>query len=182
MSIVTALPYGRPLEHDDLARMPDDGHRYELLDGMLLVSPAPRTRHQMAVACLLVQLSQCAPDGMLVLTAPYDVVLAADTVLQPDLVIAPTGSFTDVDLPGPPSLAVEVLSPSTRRVDLLLKPDRLASAGCPSYWVVDPDVPAVTVLELQESAYVEVSHATGDDVLEVSRPFPLRLRPSSLVG
>jgi Uma2 family endonuclease len=182
MSVVTALPYGRPLEHNDLARTPDDGRRYELLDGMLLVSPAPRTLHQLAVARLLVQLSQAAPDGMLVLTAPYDVVLAADTVLQPDLLAAPTGSFTDVDLQGPPSLAVEVLSPSTGRVDLLLKPDRLAVAGCPSYWVVDPDVPAVTVLELQDGTYVEVGRATGDDVLEVWRPFPVHIRPGSLVG
>jgi Putative restriction endonuclease len=79
-------------------------------------------------------------------------------------------------------MSVVTALPSTRRVALLLKPDRLASAGRPSYWVVDPDVPAVTVLELQEAAYVEVSHATGDDVLEVSRPFPLRLRPSGLVG
>jgi Uma2 family endonuclease len=76
---------------------------------------------------------------------------------------------------------VEVLSPSTRRFDLLLKRDRLQTAGVPSYWLVDPDGPSVTVLELQEGAYVQVARADGDEVCEVVRPFPLRMVPQALL-
>jgi hypothetical protein len=79
-------------------------------------------------------------------------------------------------------MSVVTAPPSTRRVDRPLKADRLASAAWSSYRAVDPDVPAVTVLELPGDAHVEVSHATGDDALEASRPFPLHLRPCRLVG
>ena len=178
----TGLPHGRPLVRDDLDAMPEDGHRYELLDGTLLVSPAPRIRHQDVVGNLHLLLRASCPGDLKVLMAPVDVVLAEDTVLQPDLLVAARAQFTERDLPGPPVLAVEVLSPSTRRVDLLLKRDRLQAAGVTSYWLVDPDAPSVTVLELVDEAYVERGTATGADALEVVLPFPVRLVPSDLVG
>ena len=117
------------------------------------------------------------------LLAPFAVALADDTELQPDLLVAPRDQFTERELPGPPLLAVEVLSPSTRRVDLLLKRDRLQSAGCRSYWLVDPDEPSVTVLELagpDSEVYVVAGSATGDEVLEVTSPYPVRIVPSAL--
>lgn len=132
MSTVTTLPQSRPLVRADLETMPDDGHRYELLDGVLLVSPAPRRSHQRAVRGLFRVLDQACPEELELLFAPFDVVLADDTVLEPDLLVAPRSQFTERDLPGPPLLAVEVLSASTRRIDLLLKRDRLQSAGVPS--------------------------------------------------
>ena len=181
MTSMTTLPFGRPLTRADLDDMPDDGHRYELIDGVLLVSPAPRTPHQLMVGGLYVALRASRPADMHVLLAPYDVVLADDTVLQPDLLVAPRAMFTDRDLPGAPLLAVEVLSPSTRRIDLLLKRDRLQSAGVPSYWICDPDEPSVTVLELREGSYVEVTRAVGDQPCEVVLPYPLRLVPSALL-
>lgn len=176
----TGLPFSRPLVRDDLDAMPDDGHRYELLDGTLLVSPAPRISHQDVVGNLHLLLRAACPAGLKVLVAPVDVVLADDTVLQPDLLVASREQFTERDLPGPPLLAVEVLSPSTRRVDLLLKRDRFQAAAVPSYWLVDPDAPSITVLELADGAYVEVGRATGDAVLEVALPFPVRLVPAEL--
>jgi Uma2 family endonuclease len=72
-----------------------------------------------------------------------------------------------------PLLVVEVLSPSTRTVDLVLKRRVLEEAGVPSYWLVEPDDGVVTVLELQDGAYREV--ARGPDVT-VERPFPVRVR------
>ncbi len=177
----TGLPFGRPLVRDDLDAMPEDGHRYELLDGMLLVSPAPRHLHQRSVGNLHLLLRAACPPELEVLLAPFDVVLADDTVLQPDVLVAPRAQFTARDLPGPPLLAVEVLSPSTRRVDLLLKRDRLQAAGVRSYWLVDPDEPAVTVLELVDGTYVERRHAAGDQPVEVLLPFPVRLVPADLV-
>lgn len=182
MAVVTTLPYGRPLTRADLEEIPDDGHRYELLDGVLLVCPAPRHLHQRAVLSLAIALSAAAPPELEVLTAPFDVTLSDDTVLQPDLLVADRAAFTARDLPSAPRLVVEVLSPSTRRVDLLLKRDRYLAAGCPSYWVVDPDEPSVVAWELSEGRYVVTARASGSGQLHLTRPFPIRVRPDQLVA
>ncbi|QKT08751.1 Uma2 family endonuclease [Gordonia sp. X0973] len=178
---VLGLPRGRALTRDDLDSMPDDGHRYELLDGILVVSPAPKIRHQWALSSLYRQLDAACPDDLKVLFAPLDVVLAQDTVLQPDLLIAPRDAFTERDLPGPPVLAVEVLSPSTRSVDLLLKKDRLRRAECQHYWVVDPDGPSITAWVLRDGEYQVAGTASGDEELSLTEPFEVSLVPSSLV-
>ena len=180
MTLVTALPFSRPLVRADLDGLPDDGHRYELIDGSLIVSPGPRLPHQDAVGSLYLLLRAACPPHLKVVLAPFDVVLADDTVLMPDLLVAPREQFTVQELPGGPLLAVEVLSPSTRRVDLLLKRDRLQAALVPSYWLVDPDAPAVTVLELHDGVYEQVGHVTGGQALEVDRPFRVRLVPAEL--
>jgi Uma2 family endonuclease len=117
METVTTLPRSRPLTRADLEQVPDDGHRYELLDGALVVTPAPVPRHQRVVANLLVQLRTTCPHALEVLTAPLDVALRDDTVLQPDVLVARRSDFTETDLPVAPLLAVEVLSPSTRLID-----------------------------------------------------------------
>jgi Uma2 family endonuclease len=90
MSLVEPLPtdvklpwsYGAPLTRDDLDRMPDDGHRYELIDGVLVVSPAPKPLHQRVVGNLLYDLRLACPPDLEVLFAPLDVVLSADTVMR----------------------------------------------------------------------------------------------------
>ncbi len=175
MTVVTALPFARPLTRADLQSLPDDGHRYELIDGSLIVSPAPRHRHQTVVGNLHLILRSVCPPDLQVILAPFAVALADDTEVQPDLLVAPRSQFTDRELPGAPLLAVEVLSPSTRRVDLLLKRDRLQEAGVPSYWLVDPDVPGITVLELRGGAYEQVAAGSGEGSVEVSLPIELRL-------
>lgn len=175
------LPRGRPLTRDDLDQMPDDGHRYELIDGVLVVSPAPRTAHQRASAKLFLALSAACPKGLEVFYAPLDVALADDTVMQPDLLVAPTASFTERDLPTAPLLAVEILSPSTRAFDLLLKKDRLERAGCAHYWVVDPDVPAVRAWRLIDGAYVDDGTVEGGQPLTLDLPFQITIVPSALV-
>ena len=181
MGSVTALPWGRPITRDDLDTMPDDGHRYELIDGVLVVSPAPRVVHQRVVSRLLVILHQACPAGAEAFTAPLDVALADDTVMQPDLLVAWTTDFTERDLPTAPVLAIEVLSPSTRAFDLLLKKDRLQRAGCAHYWVVDPDVPAISAWRLVDGSYVDAGAATRDESFEVIEPFTLSFTPSALV-
>jgi Uma2 family endonuclease len=180
-TVTAALPFSRPLTRADLADTPDDGHRYELIDGVLVVTPGPVMRHQDSVVSLLLLLKAACPPALKVLMAPFAVALADDTELQPDLLVAPRSQFTRKELPGAPLLAIEVLSPSTRRFDLLLKRDRLQTAGCPSYWLVDPDLPAVTVLELRDGVYEQVGHVEGDEVLEVTAPFPVRLVPNDLL-
>ncbi|GAB11577.1 hypothetical protein GOARA_078_00260 [Gordonia araii NBRC 100433] len=179
---VLGLPRGRALTRDDLEKMPDDGHRYELIDGILIVSPAPKIKHQCVVSNLHIRLHELCPADLRVLFAPLDVVLADDTVVQPDLLVAARDAFTEQDLPGAPLVAVEVLSPSTRGVDLLLKKDRLRRAGCAHYWVVDPDEPSITAWVLRDDIYRVAGRAVGEDELRLSEPFDLSLRPVELTA
>lgn len=182
-SIETPLQAGRPYTVDDLESMPDDGRRYELLDGTLLVTPAPGWAHQEAGAELLLLLRRARPAGVRVLPAPFAVRFGTDTELQPDVLVARYADLTPKNLPTAPLLAVEVRSPSTALIDLNLKKAAYARHGVPSYWIVDPapDQPSVTVLELAGGEYVEVARAVGEEELSVQRPFRFRVRPADLV-
>ncbi|GAB08267.1 hypothetical protein GOARA_006_00260 [Gordonia araii NBRC 100433] len=186
MTVVTTevlgLPRGRALTRADLDAMPDDGHRYELIDGILIVSPSPRLLHQQAVYLISHVLFDACPPDLMPLFAPFDVVLGSDTVVQPDLLVARRNAFTERELPTAPVLAIEVLSPSTRGVDLLLKKDRLRRAGCANYWVVDPDEPSVTAWALRRGEYETIGRAVGDEKLILTEPFDVALIPDELVN
>lgn len=181
MGPMTLLPRSRALTRADLEAIPDDGHRYELIDGALIVTPAPSQRHQTMVGELYVLLHRACPPDLKVLLAPFDVALADDTVVQPDLLVARRSDLTERDLPAPPLLAVEVLSPSTRHIDLSLKRARYEEAGCRSYWVLDPTVPSLVAWELRGGAYVEVARVTGDDEYTAQVPFAVTVRPDRLL-
>ncbi len=180
MGTMTTLPRSRPLTRADLDAMPDDGHRYELIDGVLIVTPAPSWQHQRVVSRLVGLLAQTCPPDMEAFVAPLDVALAIDTVMQPDVLVARRSDLGDRDLSAAPVLAVEVLSPSTRRVDLTLKRSRFESAGCPAYWVIDPEEPSLTAWQLTSGAYTEVSRVSGDEAYEASEPLAVVVRPSEL--
>lgn len=179
------LPHGRPLTADDLDRMPDDGHRYELIDGVLVVSPSPRHLHQRGVLMLSRILFDACPDHLELLFAPFDVRLADDTVMIPDLHVARASDITERNLPTAPVLAVEVLSPSTRSFDLHLKKDRYRRAGCAHYWTVDPGLsgrpPSIAAWRLLDDDYVEAGAATGEEVLRLLEPFPVEVVPARLL-
>lgn len=138
------------LTYDDWFAVPepaDAGVRYELLDGELLVSPAPRIRHQDAVlAVAMVLHAFLAPRGGKALPAPVAVVFSDTTVLQPD-VIAVTSTrmdgFDEQQFAGPPDLVVEVSSPSTRRDDVVRKRRVHEREGVPEFWFVDLDTDQV---------------------------------------
>ena len=176
-----ALPWGAPLTEDDLAAMPADGHRYELLDGVLLVTPAPSLRHQTCVGSLLVLLHAARRPGQHVFVAPLDVRLSHLTVLEPDVLVARQADLTADRLEGAPLLAVEVLSPSTRRLDLGSKRLAYEAAGVPSYWLVDPDGPSLTVLELEDGRYVERATVAGDEPFHATVPFAVTVVPARLL-
>ena len=180
MVTMTTLPRSRPLTRADLQTMPDDGHRYELVDGVLIVTPAPGFRHQSVLAELNDRLRAACPRELVVLFAPFAVALADDTELQPDLIVARRADFTPKELPVAPLLAVEVLSPSTRRVDLTLKRDRLEAAGCGAYWCIDPDALTLVAWELHDGRFVEVASVGRDETFAATRPFPVVIRPSGL--
>lgn len=175
------LPFGRPLTIDDLETMPDDGHRYELLDGTLLVTPGPSWGHQDVTGSVYLQLRGACPRGLRVIIAPFAVHFGRYTELQPDVLVARYEDLTPKDLPVAPVLAVEVRSPSTALVDLNLKRAVYEREGVASYWVVDPDEPSVTVLELGgDGRYAEVARATGDEALVLERPYPVTIVPAEL--
>jgi Uma2 family endonuclease len=181
MVTMTLLPQSRPLTVVDLEALPDDGHRYELIDGTLLVTPAPTPRHQLVVAGLYRELFACCPDELVVLFAPLDVVLDQANALQPDLLVARRTDLTSKNLSTVPLLAVEVLSPSTRLIDLNLKRARYEAASCRSYWAVDPDEPSLTAWELREGRYVEASHASAAETFSAQLPYPVQIVPQRLI-
>lgn len=180
MVVVMTMPRSRPLTVADLDEVPDDGHRYELVDGVLVVTPAPGFNHQSVVAGLFRTLDGSRPADMCVLFAPFDVVLSDDTLVQPDLLVAPRADFGPKNLSVPPLLAVEVLSPSTRGFDRLLKLERYARAGVASYWIVDPDELRLTVFELGDGAYAQVAEIAGDEEWTATSPYSVSITPSRL--
>ena len=103
------------------------------------------------------------------------------TVLEPDVLVARTADLTPARLEGPPLLAVEVLSPSTRRIDLGTKRLAYEAAGVPAYWLVDPEVPSLTVLELDAGRYVERATVTGEEAFEATFPFAVTVVPARLL-
>lgn len=116
-----------------------------------------------------------------VLVAPFDVRLSRFTVVEPDVLVARKSDLTDARLEGAPVLAVEVLSPGTRRIDLGTKRLTYEAAGVPAYWLVDPDGPSLTVLHLQEGRYVEQTVVSGDQPYEAEFPFPVTVVPARLI-
>lgn len=181
MSAMPVMPREGNWTVEDLADLPDDGLQYELADGVLLVTPAPRMRHQRVVGNLYLVLRAAVTPGLEVYLSPVDFQPTSTRSLQPDLLVLRSEDVGELNVTAPLLLAVEVLSPSTRSKDLLLKRGLYEASGVASYWVVDPDEPSVTVLELQDGAYVEVGRAVGDDRLEVARPFAVELHPAGLV-
>lgn len=171
------------LTREDLDAMPDDGRRYELLDGAIFVTPSPGFGHQDVVMRLAVKLFQ-AIEGteLVVLSAPFDVVLSELTVVEPDLLVAPRSQFTERDLSSPPLLVVEVRSRSTAAVDAVIKRDLYEQAGVHSYWLIDPRDPSITVLELVAGRYTEVGRAIRGESIDVTVPVPMRLTPSEWLG
>ncbi|MFT4187686.1 MAG: Uma2 family endonuclease [Aeromicrobium sp.] len=161
--------------------LPDDGRRYEVIDGVLYVNAAPRPRHQIVQLMLAARLLSAAPQGLWVLTAPTDVVLSPDDVVQPDVLVAPKRVFGELNLPTGPMLAAEVASPSTYLHDLNTKKDRYERAGVPSYWIVDPNRLTLTVFELVDGRYELVAEVGSDESWTAERPFPVTIAPGELV-
>jgi len=126
--------------------------------------------------------SRC-PDELHTLPAPFAVQPSKTTELQPDVLVARDEDLTDKLLPVAPLLAVEVLSPSTAINDLNNKKAAYERLGVPSYWVVDPQQPSLTVFELDPAGrYQQVAEVKGEDVFETARPFPVRVVPVELLG
>ncbi len=136
-----ALPVVRePYTYQDLEAFPEDGKRREVIEGELIVTAAPSTRHQRLVGELYFQLRLFLRDYQVadVFMAPTEIVFDLDAV-QPDIcVVLKEGNaeITDKRIMGAPEWVIEVLSPATREYDLSVKRKLYANHGC-IYWVID---------------------------------------------
>lgn len=175
----TGLPRGRPLSEDDLEDMPDDGHRYELVDGVLIVTPGPSEPHQSAVVEVSFLLRSLARPTSRSWWRPFDVRLSSDTVVQPDVLVSRRRDPTRRRLPAAPVLAVEILPEHAAD-----RPDAQALAvrggRLPLLLGGDPDVPSVVAWELRDGTYVEAGRATGAEVLRLELPFAVEVAPARL--
>jgi Uma2 family endonuclease len=189
MSVMTApqfvLPADRPLTVADLDLTPDDGCRYELDDGVLVVSPAPMTIHQRVLHRLEVLLDAACPPEFELLPGP-GVVMSEIQYRIPDLVVirADTVGAADKNLTMPPELVVEIASPSTAHYDRGRKKIVYAAFGIPSYWIVvpDPEHPSLTAYTLTGGTYTETGGAVGGQRFATATPFPLEIVPAALVA
>jgi Uma2 family endonuclease len=149
------------LSYEHLRQLPDDGNRYEILEGRLVVTPAPSTRHQKILGALHAFLHRAQDAGYGdAYVASTDVVLhPTEAAVQPDLLFIAKDRhdiITEHKIEGAPDLIVEVLSDSTRDRDLGVKLRQYARHGVPWYWAVDPDAEEVRVFAWREGAYEEL--------------------------
>jgi Uma2 family endonuclease len=181
-----AIDMAGPFVADDLDSMPDDGNRREVIDGALIVTPAPARIHQRCLIRLAMILAAACPDHLEVLLSPLDWRPSSSTDgYQPDLVVLPC-ELTGLDTPGPlrtpPLLAVEAISPSSRVLDQVVKRQRYEANKLPAYWIVDVDEPSVLALRLDErGCYVEAARARGEERFATDHPFSVELRPVDLI-
>jgi Uma2 family endonuclease len=176
-------PSGQQFTVDDLDRMPDDTRRYELLDGVLIVSPRPRVLHQKVAFELAKVLDDACPPNLLVIPEPA-VMLTRYTELDPDIAVIHQRQLDDTKLAEPPLLIVEVRSPSTAIIDLNQKKAAYQKFGVPSYWIVNPDrdAPELIVFELGDDGYDEIAHVAGDSSFPAQKPFQVEIVPARLVA
>jgi Uma2 family endonuclease len=165
-----SIPQGKILlTYDDYCLLPNDRNRYEILDGELSVTPAPRTRHQSVSSHLHRILANYVVANQLgdIFPAPTDLILAATTVVQPDLIFIGNDRrhiVTERAIEGPPSLLIEILSPTTHRTDRLTKAQLYAKHQVPHYWLVDPDQRTLEAYELAIDHYDLVASARDAEV------------------
>jgi Uma2 family endonuclease len=145
---VTTLP--KPFTYDDYLALPDDGKRYEIIEGELSMTPAPTPRHQaiqLRLGSLLLAYVDKQPLGR-VFISPIDLALSLVDVVQPDVLFIAQGRshiIAERNIVGIPNLIVEILSPSSTTWDQREKLDLYQRYGLPEYWIVDPEAEVIDV-------------------------------------
>jgi Uma2 family endonuclease len=143
--MATTSHFGSRLTYDDLARMPDDGMRHEIIDGVHYVTPSPVRRHQLLFRRLFLAIGgylERNPAVGEVYSAPFDTVFTQWDVVEPDLLVVTADQLnilTEPNIQGAPALVVEILSPGTKRRDLGVKLQLYDRGGVREYWIVDPE-------------------------------------------
>ncbi|MEP7011817.1 MAG: Uma2 family endonuclease [Acidobacteriota bacterium] len=150
-----------PFTYDDYLLLPEDSPQCELIEGELLMTPAPTVTHQTLLGRLFAAIFNflaTSPIGT-VLFAPTDVVLSETTVVQPDLLFVARehrNRIAEDGVHGPPDLVIEILSTGSSHRDEVIKPRLYAQHGIPEYWIVDPFHEVVRVFRLDGDRYRKV--------------------------
>lgn len=147
------------LTYDDYAALPNDGKRYEIIEGDIFVSPAPKPNHQNTIGNLfgiLYIYLQTHPIGKLYL-APIDLILSPINVIQPDMLFLSKEKYhliSDRSIEGPPDLIVEVLSPTTEKIDRTTKSRLYARFGVTHYWLINPTEKRLEMFHLEDGRFI----------------------------
>jgi Uma2 family endonuclease len=167
--------------YKEYAAIAEDG-RYEVVDGVLYMSPSPSWDHQSIILEIVVRLHSFVQVMGLgrVCVAPFDVELSYANIVQPDVFIVLNehlDRITSSRVIGAPDLVIEIASPSTARYDLHEKQNAYARAGVPEYWIVNPKTSTVELLVLKDNAYRSLGLFSGDAVLPsvVLPDFPIQV-------
>lgn len=156
--------------YDDYAALPDDGQRYEIVNGVLLMTPAPTPNHQSISAWFtyyLLMHVQLAGRGR-VFPAPIDVELGPKDVFEPDVVVVLNANLDKVAakrIIGAPDLVVEIASRGTAAYDRVSKYDIYARSGIAEYWIVKPTNRTIEVLILENGEYYSAGIFRGEQLL-----------------
>ncbi len=172
----TSLPYtaAKPkLTYRDYAQLPDDGNRYELINGELIIVAAPLTIHQKVNANISSQLIAFVEKNKLgqVFYAPIDVVLSSHNTLQPDIIFIEKKRktiITEKNINGAPDLVIEILSPSSFYYDLFDKKELYEQHGVKEYWLVDPLRQWADLYVLKGKSFELVQHREKEGALHSS--------------
>ena len=171
--------------YSEYARFPDDGNRYEVIDGEVLVTPAPSPNHQHMLTRLLFVLGSYVERlGLGVVLPDVDVLFATGQFLRPDLVFVPADrrdGISDRGIEVPPGLIVEVQSPTSRTIDRVKKPARYGDFGVPEYWVLDPKDGTVWIWRFAEGATEPERHVGRFEWRPPGAPEPLVLDTEELL-
>ena len=179
----------RALTYRDYEVLPNDRRRYEIHDGELCVTPAPSLEHQIISARLSFQLMKWveAHPGGLLLYAPLDVILAdrpeETSIVQPDIVYIAADRIpltSTRGLEGAPTVAIEILSPSTRAIDRGENVRLYARYGVPYVWLVDSETRLIQAFVLEHDRYVVRATANGAEHVDLPPFIGLALVPDAL--
>lgn len=153
----------------------------EMIGGELVPRFTPTRAHQTVVLNLLLEMQRALPPILLLRSGPIEVKYGDDTVLHPDVVVIPLANYVDKNSPLQPDLVIEVMTAQTRLIDLGPKKAAYQAAGCPSYWVVDPDEHSITGWDLVDGEYVQAHHGTGAAWVTGVKPYLFTLIPEALL-
>lgn len=164
----TPIPGTRGWTYEEYCALPEDGHRYEIVKGVLYVAPSPIPAHQRGAFTLgrIVADHVDQHDLGEVFIAPLDVVFAADSVVQPDVLFIRKERAAIVqhaNVTGSPDLVAEVLSPSTAAYDRRQKRDLYAAYGVPHLWFLNPQARWLEAYGLGEGGYTLTARHTGNE-------------------
>ncbi|HNB52509.1 MAG TPA: Uma2 family endonuclease [Anaerolineales bacterium] len=157
--------------YEDYLKLPDDGRRFEMIEGVLYVTNAPNIDHQFVVSEIVQKVGSFVRQHQMgyVLSAPFEVHLSEHTrPVLPDVIFLRNEHWPSTGasyFEGTPDLLVEVLSPSTRRTDQVIKFSAYEQAGVPEYWIVDPKSRSVQVFVLSGREYGLLGEFVGEDVV-----------------